>query len=190
VSAALWITAVYLLGCVNGGYYAARLARGIDLREHGSGNAGATNAGRTLGKWAFLPVFAFDAAKMVLALRLAQALFPGSEALAGVTMLAVIVGHIYPAQLGFRGGKGVSCLVGAGLFLFSALALLICACIFALLYLATRRYTLSGLTALAAVVPAYPVAGLVWGRGFSWPLLAATTLSTGLVLASFRKPGD
>jgi hypothetical protein len=62
--------------------------------------------------------------------------------------------------------------------------------VFLLLYAATRRYMRSGLAALGAAVPLYPAAGLVWGQGFSWTLLAAAALSTGLVLASFRKPGD
>lgn len=184
MTAAAWIAAAYLLGCVNGAYYAARLWRGLDIRDCGSGTAGATNAGRFFGKRGFLLVMAFDAGKMLLALKLASLLFPGSDAVLGFTMAAVLLGHVFPCQLGFRGGKGVSSFIGAGLFLFSPLYSLLCAALFGLLFAATGKYTFSGLAALCAAVAAYPLGARLGWLDFSPPLWGAAAVSLGIVLAA------
>lgn len=109
----------YLLGSIPFGYLTAWLVAGIDIRQHGSGNIGATNVGRVLGwKW-FPPVFALDLAKGLLPVAwLAYGHGPGTETglaradVAALVGLAVILGHLYPVWLGFRGGKGVA--TGAG----------------------------------------------------------------------------
>lgn len=106
----------YLLGSCPFGYIVSS-ANGIDIRQHGSGNIGATNVLRILGKrWGYL-VFALDALKGVCAVRLA--IFLGSRFGAGsVGLLAVacavtcILGHTFPIWLKFRGGKGVATSAG------------------------------------------------------------------------------
>ena len=159
----LWLVGAYLVGCVNGGYYAVKFKSGEDIRKLGSGNAGATNAGRLMGKRGFLLVMLFDAFKMWAALKLAALLFPGSPVMPALTMPAVLLGHIFPAQLRFRGGKGIASLVGAGVYLLDLPLLAFTALLFAALYLATRKYYYSGLAALGALPLSYP--GLAWLRG-------------------------
>ena len=111
----------YLLGSVVGSLLIGQL-RGFDIRAQGSGNAGATNALRTQGKAVAFSVLLIDLAKAWVATRvIARALIPGvppappqlamwSGAVCGI---AVMLGHVYPAWYGLRGGKGVATLVGA-----------------------------------------------------------------------------
>ncbi len=113
----------YAFGLFQTGYLYGRM-NGIDIREHGSGNAGTTNALRTLGKKAGILTFLGDGFKCVFAVLLVRALFgenlhyPGSGmgVLYGMyAALGVVLGHNFPFYLGFRGGKGIAAM--AGLFL-------------------------------------------------------------------------
>lgn len=142
VEAALVLFA-YGLGCLNAGYYLLRWRDGRDLRELGSGNAGARNAGRLLGPQGFAVVFALDATKGLLAVLLARGWAPEATALCAV---AATLGHVYPVQLQWRGGKGVATAIGAlgGL---DVLVFAVAAGAFALLRLARCRLTLAGLLA-------------------------------------------
>ena len=109
----------YLLGDIMGGQLVGR-RRGVDLREHGSGNIGATNALRTQGKGFALAVLAIDVGKGVLAAGVLPCLhwpWGGTSALSRETLAyfcgaAAALGHCYPAFYGFRGGKGVATLAG------------------------------------------------------------------------------
>ena len=112
----------YLLGSIVGSLLIGRLAGGVDIRTLGSGNAGATNALRTLGKKVGFFVFVIDVAKGWIATGLlAAATIPGVAAAPpewrawGVPVcgLGVMLGHVYPLWHGFRGGKGMATLVGA-----------------------------------------------------------------------------
>ncbi len=111
----------YLMGSVSGSLLLGRL-RGIDIRRHGSGNAGGTNAFRTLG-WKFaLGVALFDIGKGVLATWLALRFapvdaMPGVVAIACLAAFATVVGHVWPLWHGFRGGKGAATAVGGLLVL-------------------------------------------------------------------------
>jgi glycerol-3-phosphate acyltransferase PlsY len=113
-------TIAYLLGALPGSLVLGRL-RGVDIRALGSGNAGATNALRTQGKWFALAVLVFDIGKGILVVYwLPPAFFPGVGFDPAVSRtwlnlacgLAVIVGHVYPVWYGFRGGKGAATVVG------------------------------------------------------------------------------
>jgi hypothetical protein len=110
---ALVLAASYLLGSIPFSYLVARL-RGVDVRTVGSGNVGATNVMRNVGKTAGLAAFALDAAKGAAAAVIAQRVGLG-VGLAALAAVAAIFGHMYPVWLGFRGGKGVA--TGAGAFL-------------------------------------------------------------------------
>ena len=110
------ILAAYTLGCFSTGYYLVRLRTGTDIRRGGSGSAGATNVGRTLGRSGFAATFAVDIAKGAVAVALAAWLGSGRWVPA-VAAAAVVAGHIWPAQLGFRGGKGAATAFGAALVL-------------------------------------------------------------------------
>ena len=124
VSSLLLILCAYLIGSLSGSLLLGRL-RGVDIREHGSGNAGGTNAFRTQG-WRFaLGAVLVDVGKGALvawlALRLGTAP-PGLSvpALGYVAALAAVAGHVWPLWHGFRGGKGVATLLGALLLLWPA----------------------------------------------------------------------
>ena len=112
------IVASYLLGSIPAGYLIGRM-RGVDLREVGSGNVGATNAGRILGKPFGIAAFLFDCAKGVIPATLfVDLVISRGDVAMGVDALrlllggAAIVGHVFPVWLGFRGGKGVATSAG------------------------------------------------------------------------------
>lgn len=102
----------YLVGTVNPAYLTARL-RGMDIREKGSRNAGASNALILFGKATGILCALFDVAKAVVIIRVAMYLFPEAPYAFPVTAVACILGHIFPFALKFRGGKGLACLGGA-----------------------------------------------------------------------------
>ena len=131
---ALKVLLAYLLGSVVGSLVVGRLRGGVDIRKQGSGNAGATNAVRTQG-WRFaIWVIVIDVAKgWIAAALLPRLALPGIPPATPIALLwlpagcafAAILGHVFPAWHGFRGGKGVATLVGAyaGLELFLLLPL-------------------------------------------------------------------
>jgi acyl phosphate:glycerol-3-phosphate acyltransferase len=110
--AALCAAGAYVLGCFATGYYLVRARAGRDIREIESGSIGARNVSCVLGKTGFFLTVLGDVAKGILAVWAVQR-FTGNDLLAALAMLAVVVGHIWPAQLFFRGGKGVATSLGA-----------------------------------------------------------------------------
>jgi len=115
VTQALLLVASYLLGAVPTSYIVGRVSRGIDLREHGSGNLGATNTFRVLGWRLALPVLIFDVFKGWLPTYLFPTLDAAAPVWAYAYGIAAIVGHVYSVFVGFRGGKGVA--TSTGVFL-------------------------------------------------------------------------
>ena len=108
----LWTLGAYLLGSIPTSYLVGRL-RGIDLREHGSGNLGGTNAYRVMGPAAGVPVVLVDVSKGFIP----TYFFPGWDGVASADLallygVAAIAGHVWSVFVGFRGGKGVA--TGAG----------------------------------------------------------------------------
>ena len=143
----LGVLAAYALGCLNTGYYLVRWKTGRDLRQSGSGNAGAKNAGRVLGPRGFAVSFLGDIVKGALAVWGAQQAGFATPAQA-LVLLAVIAGHVWPVQLGWRGGKGMSTSFGALLFFDPLIAgVLFALCVLLLAF--TRRFTPSALGAYA-----------------------------------------
>ena len=110
------LAAAYLLGAIPFGLVLGFAVRGIDVRKMGSGNIGATNVGRALGRpWAFV-AFALDFAKGWGPAFLIPGFLPGEAspgALRALYGFAAVCGHVWPVYLGFRGGKGVATLCGA-----------------------------------------------------------------------------
>jgi glycerol-3-phosphate acyltransferase PlsY len=130
----------YLLGSIPAAVWTGKLVYGVDIRTKGSGNAGATNTFRVLGKKAGVFVLIFDILKGFVSTNLArpavqQGLFPQEEYLFFALLfgLATVAGHIYPVFAGFRGGKGVATLLGM-VFAVSWEAGLICVGVFLLLF--------------------------------------------------------
>lgn len=101
----------YLLGSISFSIVIAKLIAGIDIREHGSGNAGATNTLRMLGKGPGITVLLLDAAKGAIAITIARLLGVPEWAIVGAAVAAVL-GHNWPVFFGFKGGKGVATTIG------------------------------------------------------------------------------
>ena len=135
----------YLLGSVPAAYLAARWSRGIDIRQHGSTNVGASNVLAAGAKWASLAVIIFDLGKGMLPVYIAQLM--GLEVYQQVTVgIAAIVGHNWPVFLRFNGGRGLLTTVGV-VFIFSPwLAVIVVA--FAYAWAPFRQLALGSLGAL------------------------------------------
>ncbi|MCI0574380.1 MAG: glycerol-3-phosphate acyltransferase, partial [Myxococcaceae bacterium] len=110
--APLLLVAGYLCGSVPFGVLVARWLRGVDVRQRGSGNIGATNVARVAGKRLGLVVLLLDALKGAAPVVLARALLPGEAALQAAAGLAAVLGHVFPVWLRLRGGKGVATALG------------------------------------------------------------------------------
>ncbi len=146
-----WLLASYLLGAVPTSYLAGRLFKGIDLREHGSRNLGATNLYRVLG-WRFaVPVGLLDAAKGLVPVLVFAPRVTTSELFALVCGLTAVVGHVFSVFVGFKGGKGVATAAGVMLGLAPA-ALGVAAAVWVVLVYLTG-YVSVGSIAAAAVFP-------------------------------------
>lgn len=106
----LTIILTYLIGSFSSAYIIGKFAKGIDIRNHGSGNSGATNALRVMGKQMGLLTFLFDFGKGIISLLIGRALLGDlGGLLAGIS---VVVGHNWPIFIGWKGGKGVAASLG------------------------------------------------------------------------------
>lgn len=157
MTAALLLVASYLLGAVPSSFIAGRLVRGIDLRQHGSGNLGATNAFRVLGPAVAAPVMVFDMLKGFVPTRLFPTLLPeGRWEWAIAFGVAAILGHVFPVYLRFRGGKGVA--TAAGVFLALApVAVLIALLVWLASLALSRMVSLASILAAATLIGALPL---------------------------------
>lgn len=144
---AVWVVASYCLGCFTAGYYWVRFRTGNDIRGQGSGTVGARNAGRLLGPAGFMTTFLLDFAKGALAVAGAK-YFHLSTAAVIAAILAVVIGHAFPAQLRFRGGKGVAASLGA-LLVYDPRIVGVLLCIFLPAVAIARNFTLAGLLSFA-----------------------------------------
>ncbi len=142
------ILIAYALGCFAVGYYLVRWRTGKDLHEMGSGATGGRNTGRVLGKGGAIITGIGDVLKGVIAMALALWFKLEPWALACV-MVAVLLGHVWPVQLGFRGGKGLSAAFGAVLLYDYRIALLTAGVALLLLFI-TRRNELFFLMGMAS----------------------------------------
>lgn len=142
----------YLLGSIPFGFLIVRALAGDDIRQTGSGGTGATNVSRRAGKLAGVITLMLDAAKGAAAVLLAGWFAKGSADWSVMAAaVAVIVGHIFPIWLGFRGGKGVA--TGVGVFLVLApLAVLLAGIVFLMIVLLTRYVSLGSIVG-SLVIP-------------------------------------
>jgi glycerol-3-phosphate acyltransferase PlsY len=164
----------YVLGSIPAGYLAGRLA-GVDIRAHGSGNIGATNVLRVLGKKYGYTVFLFDFMKGFGAVLLAEFIrrqcnSNGALEVCGISGgVAAVAGHSYPVWLGFKGGKGVATSLGVLTSLIPIAALIMIA-VWGFTFLMTRYVSVASVSAAAAL----PVAT-------AWLLYRGTLASTALL---------
>lgn len=167
------IIIAYFLGSIPSAVWAGKLFHGIDVREHGSGNAGATNVIRVLGWKTGVPVLLFDLAKgwtaamIPVFLNLAE---HGSASLINLQILAglvAITGHIFPMFAGFRGGKGVAAMFGV-LLAIHPLLTMACLGIFLIVFILTGIVSVSSMSA-----------------GIAFPVLLLTVFGTDSVIFRF-----
>lgn len=148
----LIVLAAYLIGSIPFGYLLARLWKGIDIRQHGSGNIGATNVWRTLGKGPGLVVLLLDFLKGATAVMLAKQL-ENTDIATLAAALAVMAGHSWPLWLGFKGGKIIA--AGAGAILAIAPMPLLLAFIVFVVVVALSRYVSLGSILAAISLPVW-----------------------------------
>jgi glycerol-3-phosphate acyltransferase PlsY len=168
----------YGVGCFNAGYYFVRWKTGNDIRLTGSGTTGATNVGRVVGWKGFAITTVLDLLKGVIMMWSAREIGIGDLSV-HCSLIAVVGGHIWPLQLGFKGGKGVNTAIGALLVVQPGLCVLTLV-VFSLFFFVTRDYLLNGLLAFSLM----PLVGLVMGL----PLLTilALVMLVGMLLYSQR----
>jgi acyl phosphate:glycerol-3-phosphate acyltransferase len=180
----------YLLGSIPFGYLAGMFA-GIDIRQVGSGNIGATNVVRVLGKRYGYVVFGLDALKGLMAVKISMLSAPGallewnSPQVFGIFgAVSSVLGHMYPVWLRFKGGKGVATSAGALLAL-APIATMIVAAIWVLVFYLTRYVSLASITA-AIVLPIVILVINSWGHTNEKPLIYSSACVAAIVLWRHR----
>jgi glycerol-3-phosphate acyltransferase PlsY len=176
----------YLIGSVPFGFLVGRLA-GVDIRRVGSGNIGATNVLRTLGKPYGYTVFLLDflkgTAAVILSILVIDRVQPGSSKAEFAGILAgvlCVIGHVYPVWLGFKGGKGVATTAGV-LFGLMPLASLIVMLVWLLTFQITKYVSVASIgAALALPIAAFMVVHLRKASGLT-PVYFAICLTVVIV---------
>lgn len=190
------IIGAYLLGSIPIGLIIAK-AHGKDLRSIGSGNIGATNLSRALGKrWAYF-CFVLDVAKGLVPMLAATNFISSSPSIAELFLwlavgCAAVLGHIFPIYIKFRGGKGVATSFGValGLWPYYTICALFAIAIWAVIVLVWRYISLASIAASIA----FPVALVLaialipsWGFANLWPLLTVATVIPVMVITRHRE---
>jgi len=177
----LLIVAAYLIGSVPWGVLLGRLFRGVDVRSHGSGSTGATNALRVLG-WKFsVAVFALDFAKGLIPVILGRVI--GLDVwVVAVVGVAAVVGHCWSPFIGFKGGKGMATSGGAAIGMFPFLLVIIG--VMAGIVALTRYVSLASLAA-ATVGPLLVLTAATYGD-VPWPWVLATATMGLLIVGKHR----
>lgn len=148
----------YLIGSISFSYLIAKKMANIDIRMYGSGNAGATNTLRLLGKGPAILVLILDALKGLAAMGIANLLTDGNPTVYIFAGIFAIIGHNWPVFFGFRGGKGIATTLGVALGI-SPLACLASVAITVLVIAITRYVSLGSLV----LVTCFPIFLLVFG---------------------------
>jgi glycerol-3-phosphate acyltransferase PlsY len=146
---ALIILICYLIGSLPTAYILVKKLKGVDIRTVGSGNVGASNASRVLGKWGFITVLLIDALKGLIPVLVLKIMY-GESDLVLLGAISVVLGHTFTIFLGFKGGKGVA----TGLGVFIALAPIstgIAAVVFAVMIYSFRMISLSSIFAAVTI---------------------------------------
>ena len=181
----LLVTASYLVGAIPFGLILSR-GRGVNIREQGSKNIGATNVSRLLGKKLGFCTLLLDIAKGYLPMSVAGLLLgedSSRDLVIGLCGAASITGHMFPVYLGFKGGKGVA--TGLGVFLYLApQALLFCLVVFVTAVWLSGFVSLGSLLASAAILP-----GLYFFDEPSWKVSLAAFVVVMIWLKHYQNIG-
>ena len=183
----------YICGLFQTGYIIGKVYK-TDIREHGSGNAGTTNAFRTFGKKAGALTLLGDCLKCVLAIVIVRIIYGGSMSsilplLTLYAALGCILGHNFPISMEFRGGKGIAASVGM-IIAFDWRIFLVCAMIFFALFFTTHYVSLCSLSAYAAAFILVLVFGQMGKYGMDQPhtieLYIVMSVLTGMAFYRHR----
>jgi len=169
----------YLLGCSNMAYYIAKLKK-ADIRSAGSGNLGASNATVLLGWRAGVLTAVHDIGKALLAVLLAQWLFPEEPLIGAVAGVACVLGHIFPFWLKFKGGKGFASYIGMTIALNWKVALVVLALV-AIVTVITDYIVVGTMTTVVSV----PVALGILTHSVILPLILL--VATGVIIYKHRE---
>jgi len=187
----LIVALAYLLGSIPFGYVIVRASKHADIRETGSGGTGATNVSRRAGKGAGVLTLLLDGLKgaasiLVARLLLAEPAFSADASWwIAAAAIAVIVGHIFPVWLGFRGGKGVA--TGVGVFLVLApLAVAFAGVIFLVIVLLTRYVSLGSIVAAATIPLFVVIRNHITPDAEFAPLLSGAVAGAALIIFAHR----
>lgn len=179
------IIGAYLLGAVPFSILMGYAFAGVDIRHHGSGNAGATNVYRVAGLPAALIAGILDVAKGAVPVAVAFYLFPGAEWKHLTIGIAAVAGHILPIYIGFKGGKGVNTLLGVfAVLLPMEIGLSLIG--FAIVFAATRIISVSSLSAGTAFSLIVLVERFILGKNISPVVVSACLLVTALLFFTHR----
>ena len=175
----------YFLGSIPSGYIAGRIA-GVDVRKVGSGNVGATNVTRVLGKRFGYPVFVVDFAKglasvavAVMIAKAAQSTPKVVDLCGAVAAIFSVIGHSYPIWLGFKGGKGVATSLGS-LFGLHWISAAIVGVVWIVAFQLTRYVSLSSI--IAAIALPVTVATMLFLKQLQTPVLLYFTLCLAAII--------
>ncbi|MBE6208929.1 MAG: glycerol-3-phosphate 1-O-acyltransferase PlsY [Rikenellaceae bacterium] len=190
ISVTILVICAYLLGSIPSAVWIGKRYYGIDIREHGSKNAGTTNTLRVLGKRAAIPVFVIDFLKGFLAVTLSNLLAYNesmdSNFIINVKIgliFAAVLGHIFPIFAGFKGGKGVATIAGAVVGIYPP-AILLCLIVWFLSLLITHYVSFSSM--LAGVM--YPIFIMISPQtNHSIPLIIFSLIVAVLLIYTHRK---
>lgn len=177
----------YLLGSIPFGYLIVSAKTGSDIRETGSGGTGATNVSRRVGKAGGILTLVLDALKGAFAVVLAKTLVSGLDNAAwwiGAAGVVVMLGHIFPIWLGFRGGKGVA--TGVGVFIILAPFAVLCAGLLFIIVVWTTRYVSLGSMLAALSIPVLVLVLSLIRHEDKFPIICATLLSSLLIVYAHR----
>ena len=139
----------YIIGCFSSAYFLGKTSKSIDIRSYGSGNAGATNALRVLGKKMGMLTFLLDILKGIIAVLLGKYILGFNGGL--IASIFVVLGHNFPVFLGFKGGKGVATSLGVLLILNWKVALI--SLVVALTFILVTRYVSLGSIMASVAAP-------------------------------------
>jgi len=181
------LLAAYLIGAIPSAVWIGKAFYGVDVREFGSGNAGATNTFRVLGKKAGIPVLIIDILKGWLAVyiayfsryRLGSVEFVNLEIVLGI---AALMGHIFPVYVGFRGGKGIATLLGVVIAI-HPYAALISIGVFIIMLLITKYVSLSSIVSALC----FPLVTMVIFKTSVSSLVLFSIVVAALVLVTHQK---
>lgn len=164
--------AAYLIGSINSAIIVSKIMLHDDIRKYGSGNAGATNALRTLGKKGAIPVVIGDLLKAVIAILFAKLICSDSSLAVYMAGIGVVLGHNFPIYFGFRGGKGI--LVSLVAILFADPKIGLIAAVSAILIMAITKYVSLGSVSGAVI---FLVLGLTFRFGDVYFCIFAAIIS-------------